>query len=70
MSCRSDRLRKLVPVVGALPRGTRRFHVIALGRVDDRRIYLDLDVVPGNPAQIRSFPAGPARETAGTPAPK
>jgi hypothetical protein len=62
MACRSDRLRKLVPTVGRLPQGTQWFRVFVLGAVDDRRIFLDLDVAPGTTVQIRRFRAGVAKE--------
>jgi hypothetical protein len=62
MACRSDRLRKLVPTVGRLPKGTKWFRVFVLASVDEKRMFVDLDIVPGKDVRIRRFRAGLARD--------
>jgi hypothetical protein len=58
MACRADRLKQLLPRVERLPRGTRSFQLAVRGTVDEKRLWLDLLVVPGNPVRMRHFRAG------------
>jgi len=58
MACRTSRLRKMLPVVGRLPRGTRWLRLVVGGEVDQKRLWLDMDVVPGKPTRLRSLRAG------------
>lgn len=58
MTYRDSRLRKMIPKVGPLPRGTKWFRVFVAGEVDGKKLWLDMTVVPGDPVRFRNFNAG------------
>jgi len=58
MACGADRLKQLLPRVERLPRGTRSFQLAVMGAVGQKRLWLDIQVVPTNPVRIRHFWAG------------
>jgi len=58
MTCHADRLKEMLPEVGCLPRGTRWFRLVVVGQVDQKRPWLDMEVVPGDPVRVRRFRAG------------
>ncbi|KPJ57621.1 MAG: hypothetical protein AMS16_01245 [Planctomycetes bacterium DG_58] len=62
MTYRDSRLRKMIPKVGPLPHGTKWFRVLVVGEVDDKNLWLDMTVVPGDPVRFRSFKAGRMKE--------
>lgn len=67
MNCRSDRLNRMLPTVGPLPRGTRWFRVIVAAKIDGKPLRLDLIIEPkpGGMPGIRRFQCGPGREVPG-----
>ena len=62
MTYRDSRLRKMIPKVGPLPRGTKWFRVFVAGEVDGKKLWLDMTVVPGDPVRFRNFNAGLVKE--------
>ena len=58
MACRTNRLRKMLPLVGPLPRGTKWFRLLVIGEVDEKRLWIEMEVVPGKSARLRKFRAG------------
>jgi hypothetical protein len=64
MACNSDRLKRMLPVVGPLPRGTKWFQLIVSAKVDDSPLRLDFVVEPkpGAAAIIRRFQCSAGRD--------
>ena len=58
MTLRDARLRKMLPEVGPLPRGTQWFRVLVVGEVDAKRLWLELTVIPGDPVRFSSVRGG------------
>jgi hypothetical protein len=56
MACGASRLRKMIPNVGALPNGTRWFHLSVVADVDEKKLMLDINVVT---QQAPSLPQAP-----------
>ena len=69
MTCRSDRLRRMLPAVGSLPRGTRWLRVSVAAKVDEKPLWLDFAVQLGEPPRVGRFACGVPRERASGPPP-
>jgi hypothetical protein len=63
MACNSDRLKRMLPVVGPLPRGTKWFRVVVSATVEDNPLRLDFIVEPkpGGAAIVRRFQCSAGR---------
>jgi hypothetical protein len=64
VSCRDERLRRMLPTLGKLPRGTRWLQVIIAAKVDDKPLRLDFAIELGPPLRIGRFACAVARERA------
>ena len=58
MTCRDARIRKMIPRVGPPPRGTRWFRILVAAEVDEKRLWLEMTVIPGTPVRFGDFKAG------------
>ena len=50
--------RKMLPLMGPLPRGTKWLRILIVGEVDEKRLWIDMEVIPGKSARLRNFRAG------------
>lgn len=62
LSCRASRLKKLLPRLGPLPRGVRWFRILVVAEIDEKKLWLDMEVVPGEVVRFRSFRSGLIKE--------
>jgi len=66
MACRTNRLKKMLPLMGSLPRGTKWLRLLVIGEVEEKRLWIEMEVVPGTSARLRKFRAGVIKKRART----
>ena len=62
LNCKDERLRRMLPTLGKLPRGTQWLQVIVMAKVDDKPLQLDFVIEFGPPLRIGRFICGLFRE--------